>query len=151
MRLATCLLALAGLVLSACSDVSYVGNSYAPTTDVKFYFRQEEVPAGVYETIGKVTASAPASGDSSLNNDIRKKAMEVGADAVLLLSSSRRKTGTSVVHSANTDYTSKDRKHHRKGNVTTADTVTRKDIITDFVEAQFLRRKDRNLTTPVNR
>lgn len=137
--------------LVSCSDISYIGNTYAPTTDVKFYMSPSSVPAGMYEKMGKISASGDA-GSNSINEDIRKKAMQVGADAVVILSTSRRKTGTTVSGVSNTTTTYNNNRHHydkhsrgRKNDYSRkydTGTVTQKDIITEFVEAELLRRKN---------
>ena len=75
---------------SGCATIDYVGETYRPTEHVDLYFSEDQVPRE-YKVIGQVRAS----GDeyvtaSGLHRKLMARALEAGADAVIILEISRR-------------------------------------------------------------
>lgn len=72
------------LLAIGCTKIDYIGEEYAPTTHVDVYFDQGDIEKE-YKIMGQVIATA---GDivssEKMMNDIKKKAMEKGADAVII-------------------------------------------------------------------
>jgi hypothetical protein len=83
-RLAFSVLVLA--FLSSCgsgSIIHYLGNSYPPTTEVKEYFDEKEITSP-HRVIGTMTNDQFLDYDIDfIRQEMVKKALEVGADAIL--------------------------------------------------------------------
>ncbi|APZ47548.1 hypothetical protein BW723_15195 [Polaribacter reichenbachii] len=81
-------LILTALLLIQCSPtLNYLGNNYAPTTDVSVYFDENEIQEK-YKVMGLLTFNAEPIYDNDDRNEITtlivNKGKEVGADAVLV-------------------------------------------------------------------
>ena len=111
-----CILTLLTIVLlTGCVSVDYIGNCYPPTTFVHMYFEASEIPPG-YIKMGEATATLSDedeafAGTNAVNDELKKKAMEVGADAILIVSNSRVNTGVKTVNSYDTSYESRTKGH----------------------------------------
>lgn len=71
--------------LAACHQINYLGDNYAPTHEVKFFYNEKDIPSGAYVTMGRCTVSiSRRSFSESVVGALREKAMEVGADAILV-------------------------------------------------------------------
>lgn len=153
--------AAAVLLLAGCVDVRYVGDVYPPTQSVRFYMNEKDVPANTYREMGAVTVAindddAAFRSGNVLSDAIREKAMEVGADAVVIISNERYKIGTRHSSDSNTYYSEREkgkvRRHHRSAQYRKrtqgyADTYTSSqsyDLHRDEVRARFLKRKSAN-------
>lgn len=81
----TLLLILCVLFFSACASVTYTpkneSTSYKPTSTVRVY---QETPAIPYTVIGTVTAESEDYGTEGLIRKLRAKAMQIGADAIII-------------------------------------------------------------------
>lgn len=162
MRFISVFAAVAAVVLlSGCVEVSYIGDIYEPTTHVRFYMNEADVPKDTYRVMG--TAVAAIEDDfqspSELAGALRDKAKEVGADAIVILSQNRYRVGTRFESSSNAHYTerAKGKKHsgydylgHKKehyrgttrGHVSGYSSGSEHAIHREEVRANFLKRKD---------
>lgn len=89
-------LPLATLVLSGCVSVQYVGEEYPRTSHVDVYYKKSQIP-WKYHVMGKAVATTPegmTGGD--LQENLKHKAELEGADAVLVLSIRKLRTGEQV-------------------------------------------------------
>ena len=76
---------LALIVVVGCTKIKYLGEEYPPTTHVDVYFSEFDVEQD-YKVMGHATATAPEFVDvDKMLDDIKKKAMEKGADAIIVL------------------------------------------------------------------
>ncbi len=79
-----------GTILSACSSWDYQGeelDALDPDSEVAFFSDREHVPAD-FRTLGKFSYVSPAASGAdsvSFRKELRKKALENGANGVLLL------------------------------------------------------------------
>lgn len=150
-----------GLFLTGCVNVSYVGEAYAPTMEVKYFFHEKDIPKDTYRTIGRATASlnedeAIFLANGAISDALRKKAMEVGADAIFVKDQYRHKVGTYTSGSSSTYYKGRSRtkggavygpyggygrhKTKTKGRSHTYSSETARDIIREEIHAEFLKR-----------
>ncbi len=68
-----------------CTNIKYIGDSYTPTTHVDLYFSENDIEYD-YKVMGHADATAPEYVDvEDMMDKIKKKAMEKGADAVVVL------------------------------------------------------------------
>ena len=74
-----------GLVLVfACTKIDYVGESYAPTSQVDMYFSEDEVTIE-YRVMGRMVAHAnDAVSAEKMQKKMMKKAREKGADGIII-------------------------------------------------------------------
>ena len=74
------------LFIFACTNIDYIGESYEPTTHVDIFFDEADIEYD-YKVMGQVNATASADfvDAEDMMEAIKKKAMEKGADAVLVL------------------------------------------------------------------
>lgn len=155
------------LGLTGCVNVNYVGEYYpAHQHGVRVYMRSEDVPANTYWVMGHATATLD-DGDaiflsgSALNEELHKKAQAVGADAILILSNERRKTGVVASQSSSSSYHERTKErgrttyrnqpgrgtsaHKNKTDVYGYDSAHSSqsvhDVYTQIVEADFLKAK----------
>jgi methylmalonyl-CoA mutase cobalamin-binding subunit len=78
------LLILALFVIACAERVDYIGNSYAPTTNVELFFSEDDIKEE-YVEMGRAIAHAGTNVSSEeLLEDLREKARERGADAILV-------------------------------------------------------------------
>ncbi|KAA3632275.1 MAG: hypothetical protein DWP97_11330 [Calditrichaeota bacterium] len=95
------------LCFIGCTKIDYLGEEYAPTSHVDVYYDEADITVE-YKVMGEVIATA---GDivsaEKMQKDIKKKAMEKGADAVIILGFERYQSGSSTNFSEETKDTSK--------------------------------------------
>ena len=75
------------MLAAGCVNVEYLGDSYAPTSNVEFYYDSKDVPPNTYKVMGKAVVNDggnPFGDDDQIRQEIFKKARAVGADAVLI-------------------------------------------------------------------
>ena len=78
------LLILALFVIACAERVDYIGNSYTPTTNVELFFSEDDIKEE-YVEMGRAIAHAGTNVSSEeLLEDLREKARERGADAILV-------------------------------------------------------------------
>lgn len=149
------------VLLSGCVEVSYIGDIYEPTTHVRFYMSEADVPRDTYRVMG--TAVAAIEDDfqspSELAGALRDKAKEVGADAIVITSQERYRVGTRYESDTDVFYTERERgkkrsrhdSHNRKkeryksttyGHSSQFTTGSEHAIHREEVRANFLKRKD---------
>ena len=75
------------LLLSSCINVQYVGKTYPAKPSAAIFMNETEIPAKNYTVMGKAIATGSYHDYSAedLKRRLRKKAMEKGADAVLII------------------------------------------------------------------
>lgn len=145
-----------GLFLTACVNVSYVGEVYSPTMEVKYFFYEKDIPKDTYRTIGKATASllddeAVFLSDGAISDALRQKAMQVGADAIFVKDKFRHKVGTYTTSDSSSYFEERAKvkgrhgthgRHRtkRKGSAYSYGTETAKDIIREEIHADFLKK-----------
>ena len=80
------LLLIVGLLLAVgCTNIKYIGESYPPTTHVDVFFSEDNIERN-YKVMGHADATAPEYVDvEKMMEKIKEKAMEKGADAVVVL------------------------------------------------------------------
>lgn len=77
-------LALSGLVFQSCMTVSYVGDQYAPTSEVDVFYAERDV-SREHRVIGHLSEMVRGlNADQHTRDQLIKKAMEVGADAIII-------------------------------------------------------------------
>ncbi len=82
-------------LLSSCaSDIAYIGETYAPTANVEYFFTPQDIKRP-YKVMGKAIASPGvfAQGSAELQNDLMICARSHGADAILIENFQKVKTG----------------------------------------------------------
>ncbi len=86
--------AAAALVLSSCaSDIAYLGESYPPTGNIECFFGSNDIKRP-YKIMGKALATPGAfANQADFHNDIMQCARMHGADAILVESFQKVKTG----------------------------------------------------------
>ena len=89
-KLLNCAVAATAALMCGCVSMNYIGNQYAPTSQVDFFFDERDFPAAEYVVMGTLTASlseedAAFRSNDALNQAIREKALAVGADSVLIM------------------------------------------------------------------
>ena len=115
-----------GLVLVfACTKIDYVGESYAPTSQVDMYFSEDEVTIE-YRVMGRMVAHAnDAVSAEKMQKKMMKKAREKGADGIIILGLERYQSGETTTH---TDDTKDTKKGSRTTGVTKTATQFEKEI-----------------------
>lgn len=84
------------IFFAGCTKLDYIGEEYPPTNHVDLYFSVDDVEQD-YKVMGHVLATAGEFVSSEkMQNDIKKKAMEKGADAVIIEGLNRYQTGEST-------------------------------------------------------
>lgn len=82
---------------AACTKVHYHGKSFPATNNVRIYMDTEQVPKGRYMVMGKAAATVSSgSNGNRILRAIKEKAMEKGANAVVILSFGTFETGRKV-------------------------------------------------------
>jgi hypothetical protein len=72
-------------LLVGCVNTDYVGESYAPTTQVDVYYAMEDVEKP-HVVMGKITATAMDGWDSSeMVEELKSQAMAKGADGLVIM------------------------------------------------------------------
>ncbi len=76
---------IACFLIAGCCSVNYFGDKYPPTEKVKLFYKEKDVPENVYKVIGRgIVSVAPKFFSEDVTDAMREKAMQVGADAVLI-------------------------------------------------------------------
>ncbi|CAN0604647.1 unnamed protein product [Ectocarpus sp. 12 AP-2014] len=77
-------IAACSLLLTACVNTDYVGESYTPTTDVDVFYSMTDVERP-HTVMGKITATAMDGWDSdAMVQELKAQAMAKGADALVI-------------------------------------------------------------------
>lgn len=73
-----------GFLLTACVATDYIGETYAPTTDVDVYYSLADINRP-HRVMGKITATALDGWNSNdMVEELRKQAMAKGADGLVV-------------------------------------------------------------------
>jgi hypothetical protein len=115
------LLLVAPLVIAVgCTNIKYIGDSYPPTTHVDVFFAEEDIERS-YRVMGHADATAPEYVDvEKMMEKIKEKAMEKGADAIVVLGLDRNVVSESTEWSTETKV--EDNKTTESGRQTTSTT-----------------------------
>lgn len=100
--LALSLLAAAAL-FSGCTSIDYVGEEYPPTTKVDLFFSEDDITRE-YKVMGHLLATAEEGiSAEKMQKDIKKKAMEKGADGVVVLGFEKYVSGEETKYTETTE------------------------------------------------
>jgi hypothetical protein len=103
MPLALLSLIAAATLCSCASQINYLGESYPPTANVEFFFSSADIKRP-YKIMGKAIATPGVfSEDNAFQNDIMMSARMHGADAILVESYQKLKTGQYTSWNSNGD------------------------------------------------
>jgi hypothetical protein len=84
------------LLAIGCTNIKYIGDSYPATTRVDVFFSEEDVEYE-YRVIGHAVTTAPEYVDTdAMMKKIKEKAMEKGADAIIVLGFDENVVGQST-------------------------------------------------------
>lgn len=90
------------LLVIGCTNIKYIGESYPPTSHVDIFFAEEDIERN-YKVMGHADATAPEYVDvEKMMEKIKEKAMEKGADAVVVLGLDRNVVSESTEWSSET-------------------------------------------------
>ncbi len=90
------------LLLGGCTKIDYIGEEYAPTTNVEMYFSEEDVTRE-HKVMGHIIATAPdLVSAEKMQKELKKKAMEKGADAIIILGMEKYQSGETTNYSETT-------------------------------------------------
>ncbi len=121
------------LLLSAvsCTNIQYLGDEYPPTDRVDVYFSEADVEIE-YRVMGHLEATAGEFVNTEkMLDDIKKKAMEKGADAIIVLGLDE------YVVSSSTSYTETTKDEGDKSTVsgsTSVSTTKEKEVKAVFIK-----------------
>lgn len=91
------------LLAVGCTKITYIGDSYPPTTHVDVYFDEADIERN-YRVMGHADATAPEIVDvEKMMEKIKEKAMEKGADAVVVLGLDRNVVSESTKWESTTE------------------------------------------------
>ena len=83
-RYTVSLLVLVLFVIACAERVDYLGNSYAPTTNIELFFSEDDVEED-YVEMGRAIAHAGTNvSTEELLEDLKETAREKGADAIII-------------------------------------------------------------------
>ena len=119
------------LIISGCTKIDYIGEEYPPTSNVELFFDEDDIEYD-YKIMGQLVATA---GDfissEKMLEDIKKKAMEKGADGVIIIGMDRYVSGETTTYKETT-------KEKKNKTVTTGTTTTsseeKKEIKATFIK-----------------
>ena len=90
------------LLAVGCTNIKYIGDSYPPTTQVDVFFAEEDIEQD-YRVMGHADATAPEYVNvEKMMEKIKEKAMEKGADAIVVLGLDRNVVSESTEWSSET-------------------------------------------------
>jgi hypothetical protein len=90
------------LVVAACTKVNYIGDSFPPTTHVDIFFDEVDVEYD-YKVMGHVDATAADWIDTEeIMEAIKRKAMEKGADGIIVLGLDQNVVGETTTYKGET-------------------------------------------------
>jgi len=90
------------LLVIGCTNIKYIGELYPPTSHVDIFFAEEDIERN-YKVMGHADATAPEYVDvEKMMEKIKEKAMEKGADAVVVLGLDRNIVSESTEWSSET-------------------------------------------------
>ena len=106
------------LLAFGCTNIKYIGESYTPTSHVDVFFSEEDIERD-YKVMGHADATAPDYVDvEKMMEKIKEKAMEKGADAIVVLGLDRNVVSESTEWSSETKV--EDNKTTESGRQTTS-------------------------------
>lgn len=117
---------IAALIFSGCTTIDYVGEEYTPTTHVDMYFAEEDITQE-YKVMGHLLATAEEGiSAEKMQKDMKKKAMEKGADAIVILGMEKYQSGATTQYTETTEE-GKTKKGNPKTTTTATTTSTTKE------------------------
>ena len=89
-------------LLGSCTKLDYIGEEYTPTTNVEMYFSEADVTRE-HKVMGHLIATAPdLVSAEKMQKEMKKKAMEKGADAIIILGMEKYQSGETTNYSETT-------------------------------------------------
>jgi hypothetical protein len=86
-----------------CTKIDYVGEEYPPTSNVEMYFSEADV-VREHKVMGHLIATAAdAVSAEKMQKDMKKKAMEKGADAIVILGLEKYQVGETTKYTETTE------------------------------------------------
>jgi hypothetical protein len=117
-----------------CTNIKYLGEHYPPTTHVDIYFDEADVERP-FKVMGHVDASASEFvSTEDMQEDIMKKAREVGADGIIFTGLDER------VVSERTDWNESTKE--KKGSTVTSGSASTSTSKETLIKAVFIKYKD---------
>jgi len=96
-------LAVVSLIFFCCTKIDYVGREYPPTTHADIFFSLDDVERE-YTVMGHITATADDFvGAEKMQEEMLKKALEKGADALVILGLELYSAGEKTTYSETTE------------------------------------------------
>lgn len=90
------------ILLGGCTKIDYIGEEYAPTANVEMYFSEEDVTRE-HKVMGHLIATADdLVSAEKMQKKMKEKAMEKGADAIIVLGMEKYQSGETTNYSETT-------------------------------------------------
>ncbi|KAB2808023.1 hypothetical protein [Phaeocystidibacter luteus] len=125
------------ILATSCVSHDYMGQTYPSTTEVKVYYAESDI-VGEYEIMGVDRVSAPDAFDAQLILEkIQEKAMEVGADAVIIDDFHEQTIGSSTWSNGSSTHSSDGKGNSNStnwGSVSSTTTENEKIVVARFVK-----------------
>lgn len=119
------------LLIAGCTKIDYIGEEYAPTDRVDVFFDEANIETD-YVIMGQVIATAgDIVGSEKMLNDIKKKAMEKGADGIIIQGMERYVSGEKTTY---TEETKETKKSTKTVGTTTTKSEEKKEIKAVFIK-----------------
>jgi hypothetical protein len=123
------------LLIAGCTKIDYIGEEYAPTTQVDMYFSEADVTQD-FHVMGHLVATA---GDivsaEKMQKKIMEKAREKGADAVIILGLERYTSGQSTnYHEKSVTKDDKDKTKTTTSGSSSTSSEEKKEIRATFIK-----------------
>lgn len=90
------------ILLGGCTKLDYIGDEYAPTTNVEMFFSEDDVTRE-HKVMGHLIATAnDMVSAEKMQKEMKKKAMAKGADAIIILGMEKYQSGETTNYSETT-------------------------------------------------
>jgi len=107
------------LIMGSCTKIDYIGDEYPPTSNIEMYFSEEDVTRE-HRVMGHLIATADdLVSAEKMQKAMKKKAMEKGADAIIILGLEKYQSGQTTNYTETTEEGTT-----KKGNPKTTTTAT---------------------------
>jgi hypothetical protein len=106
--------AISVLLIAGCTSIDYFGEHYPPTTSIDLYFSKDDIKKP-YEVMGKaIEQSDDFVSEAKMQEKLKEKGCEVGADAILIESFGRIKVGENTNMSDLGSGEIREKRHHSR-------------------------------------
>ncbi len=90
------------ILLGGCTKLDYIGDEYAPTTNVEMFFSEDDVTRE-HKVMGHLIATAnDMVSAEKMPKEMKKKAMAKGADAIIIMGMEKYQSGETTNYSETT-------------------------------------------------